>query len=53
MAHAPIAMVAALRETSIVFALLMSARYLAETMTVLRVAAGLLIVMGAVLLRLA
>ena len=53
MAHAPIAMVAALRETSIVFALLMSARYLAETMTVLRVAAGFLIVMGAVLLRLA
>ena len=53
MSHAPIAMVAALRETSIVFALLMSARYLAETMTALRIAAGLLIVAGAMLLRLA
>lgn len=53
MAHAPIAMVAALRETSIIFALVMSARYLAETMTLLRVVAGLLIVAGAVLLRLA
>ncbi|MCA0433821.1 MAG: DMT family transporter [Proteobacteria bacterium] len=52
MAQAPIATVAALRETSIIFALLMSAKYLKETLTPARIAGGLLIVAGAVLLRL-
>jgi drug/metabolite transporter (DMT)-like permease len=51
MTKAPIATVAALRETSIIFALLMSARILKETLTVQRVAGGLLIAAGAILLR--
>ncbi len=51
MAQAPIATVAALRETSIVFALAMSARYLKETLTVQRMAGALLIAGGAILLR--
>jgi drug/metabolite transporter (DMT)-like permease len=52
MAQAPIAVVAALRETSILFALLLSARYLRERLTVARVVGALLIVGGAILLRL-
>lgn len=52
MAQAPIATVAALRETSIVFALVLSARYLQETLTPQRVIGGLMIALGAVLLRL-
>lgn len=53
MTKAPIASVAALRETSIVFVLLLSARVLKEQLTWQRVAGGTLIVVGAVLLRLA
>jgi drug/metabolite transporter (DMT)-like permease len=53
MTEAPIASVAALRETSIVFVLLMSARLLREALTWQRMGGGLLIVAGAVLLRLA
>ncbi len=51
MAKAPIATVAALRETSIIFALVMSARYLKETLTAQRVIGALLIAGGAILLR--
>ena len=51
MTKAPIATVAALRETSIVFALLLSARYLKETLSLQRVIGGILIAAGAVLLR--
>ena len=53
MTEVPIASVAALRETSIVFVLLMSARVLREALTWQRVGGGLLIVAGAVVLRLA
>jgi drug/metabolite transporter (DMT)-like permease len=53
MTKAPIASVAALRETSIIFVLLMSAGMLRESLTVVRIAGALLIVAGAVLLRLA
>ncbi len=52
MTEAPIAAVAALRETSILFVILMSARYLKESMTAPRVAGGILVVLGAVALRL-
>ncbi len=51
MTQAPIAAVAALRETSILFVILMSARFLKERMTWGRFAGGVLIVMGAVALR--
>ena len=51
MAQAPIATVAALRETSIIFALAMSARYLKETLSAQRVIGALLIASGAILLR--
>ena len=51
MAQAPIATVAALRETSIIFALVMSARLLKETLTAQRVLGALLIAAGAILLR--
>lgn len=53
MAHAPIAAVAALRETSILFVMLMSMKVLKETLTMSRIAGALLIAGGAVLLRLA
>lgn len=53
MTKAPIASVAALRETSIVFVLLMSARMLRESLTVVRILGALLITAGAILLRLA
>ena len=53
MTLAPIAAVAALRETSILFVMLMSVRVLKEAVTVFRVGGALLIVAGAVILRLA
>jgi drug/metabolite transporter (DMT)-like permease len=52
MTMAPIASVAALRETSIVFVLLLSARILKEQLSWQRVVGGILIVGGAALLRL-
>ena len=51
MTEAPIAAVAALRETSILFVMLMSIRVLEETVTMPRAAGALLIVAGAVILR--
>jgi drug/metabolite transporter (DMT)-like permease len=53
MSVAPIAMVAALRETSVLFGILMSAIILKEKLTPMRIAGGLFIVGGAVMLRLA
>jgi drug/metabolite transporter (DMT)-like permease len=53
MTQAPVASVAALRETSIVFVLLMSSRVLNETLTRNRILGGALIAAGAVLLRIA
>ena len=53
MSHAPIASVAALRETSILVVMLLSMRYLKETVTLPRLAGAGLIVAGAVLIRLA
>ena len=53
MSHAPIASVAALRETSILVVMLLSMRYLKETVTPLRLGGAALIVAGAVLIRLA
>jgi drug/metabolite transporter (DMT)-like permease len=52
MSQAPIAMVAALRETSVLFGLAMSAYFLKERLTPWRIAGGALIVAGAALLRL-
>lgn len=52
MSHAPIAAVAALRETSILFVMLMSMRVLKEQVTAGRIAGALLIVAGAAVLRL-
>src|SRR5690606_42051751 len=52
MTQAPVAVVAALRETSILFALLISALVLKERIGRTRVLAATLIVAGAVLLRL-
>ncbi len=51
MSLAPIAMVAALRETSILFAVAFSARFLKEPLTFRRVAGTLLVVAGAMALR--
>lgn len=53
MTVAPIASVAALRETSIVFALILSARFLKEQFGWQRIGGGILILAGAALLRLA
>lgn len=53
MSHASIAAVAALRETSILFVMLMSMRVLKEQVTAGRIAGALLIVAGAAMLRLA
>jgi drug/metabolite transporter (DMT)-like permease len=53
MTKAPIASVAALRETSIIFVLLMSARVLREPLTGVRISGAVLIMAGAALLRLA
>lgn len=52
MSLAPIAAVAALRETSILFVMLLSAYFLKEKITGLRLIGALLIVLGAVALRL-
>ena len=51
MSIAPIAIVAALRETSILFAIAMSARVLKESLTWQRVGGGILVVIGAMALR--
>lgn len=53
MTKAPIASVAALRETSILVVMLLSLRVLKETVTLTRLAGAGLIVVGAVLIRLA
>ncbi len=53
MSVAPIAMVAALRETSVFFGLAMSSYVLKERLTGMRIVGGILIVAGAVVLRLA
>jgi len=53
MTRAPVAMVAALRETSILFGLAIAAVYLGERLGPTRVVAAALIVLGAVTLRLA
>ena len=53
MSHAHISAVAALRETSILFVMVMSARVLKETITLPRIGGAALIVAGAVILRLA
>jgi drug/metabolite transporter (DMT)-like permease len=53
MTRAPIALVAALRETSVLFAGLISLLILKEPLTRWRAAAALIIVAGVVLLRLA
>jgi uncharacterized membrane protein len=52
MTQAPIAAVAALRETSILFVIVMSAKFLKEHMSWARVAGGVLVVLGAIALRL-
>lgn len=51
MTQAPLSMVAALRETSILFALIISTLFMGERMTGWRTAAALLIIMGAMALR--
>jgi drug/metabolite transporter (DMT)-like permease len=51
MSLAPIAMVAALRETSILFAIGLSSRFLKEQLTFSRIAGGVLVVAGAMALR--
>lgn len=53
MTEAPIAAVAALRETSIIFVMLMSARFLKEELGWTRYAGGAMVVAGAVAMRLA
>jgi uncharacterized membrane protein len=53
MTKAPIASVAALRETSILIVMLLSMRVLKETVSLPRLAGAALIVVGAVLIRLA
>ncbi|MFT3975230.1 MAG: DMT family transporter [Amaricoccus sp.] len=53
MTRAPVAMVAALRETSILFGLAIAALFLGERVGPARVAAAALIVAGAIMLRLA
>jgi drug/metabolite transporter (DMT)-like permease len=53
MTKAPIASVAALRETSILVVMLLSMRVLKETVTLARLAGAVLIVMGAMLIRMA
>jgi drug/metabolite transporter (DMT)-like permease len=53
MSQAPIAMVAALRETSVLFGLVLSAYFLKERLTPMRIAGAVLIVAGAAMLKLA
>jgi uncharacterized membrane protein len=52
MTKAPIAAVAALRETSILFVIVMSAKFLQENMSWIRILGGLLVALGAIALRL-
>ena len=52
MVQAPIAMVAALRETSVLFGIMLSSYFLKERLTPIRIAGGVLIVAGAAILRL-
>lgn len=52
MTHAPIAAVAALRETSILFVIVMSMKVLKETVTLPRIGGAVLIAAGAIMLRL-
>lgn len=52
MTVAPIAMVAALRETSVIFGMLMAVMFLGERMTLFRVVAVLLVCCGTMLLKL-
>jgi len=52
MTHAPIALVAALRETSVMFAAIMAAFFLAEPVTRLRVASIITVAAGAVAIKL-
>ncbi|REC96574.1 EamA family transporter [Kushneria indalinina] len=52
MSQAPIAMVAALRESSVLFALAISALFLGERLSRQRLVAGLIILIGVVVLRL-
>lgn len=52
MAHAPVAAVAALRETSILFALIIAVVFLRETLTPARLGASGLIIAGIILMRL-
>ncbi|MBD5608454.1 MAG: EamA family transporter [Desulfovibrio sp.] len=52
MTVAPIALVAALRETSVIFGMIMAVLFLGEKLTLLRVAAILLVMAGAMIVRL-
>ena len=52
MAHAPVALVAALRETSVIFAALMGSLFLGERFTRQRLAATVTVLAGLVALRL-
>lgn len=53
MTHAPIAMVTALRETSVLFGLALAAMFFGEKVGMARIAAALMVVGGVILLRLA
>jgi len=53
MTRAPIALVAALRETSVLFAAVLSVYMLGEPITRWRIAAGVLVVVGVIMMRLA
>ncbi|MCY1307604.1 hypothetical protein D9M70_575390 [compost metagenome] len=53
MTKAPVATVAALRETSILFAVVISVVFLKEPVSVWRIAAACVIALGALLLKLA
>lgn len=51
MTVAPIALVAALRETSVIFGMIMAVLFLGEKLSVVRVLAILLVMGGAMILR--
>ena len=53
MTKAPIALVAALRESSVIFGMLLAVLFLGERLTASRVLAVLLVAAGAMLLKLA
>jgi uncharacterized membrane protein len=53
MTKAPVATVAALRETSILFAIVISIVFLKERVSIFRIAAACLIALGALMLKLA